>query len=244
MFSYYLALLREVPSVFRGTTESVLFWIGSIGYWVVLYFAPGLRPMTESNPWIIGLPVAVGLAYGIMRVNYARFTKLQDDAEILKRQINDTKPKLFMREALIRKVEQSVGPMWVPNHPFSVVISLDVHPQGGSVSKARVRLLVTDADLSHVPMLKEETDSYTETKLVSVRLPLDVPTGVPPCLIGLEVRFIDPRTSQRYVQCWHWKWGGSESGTFSSLFVDASINETDRLRAYLKNQFGSWGSEN
>jgi hypothetical protein len=76
MLAFYFRLLRDIPSVLRGTHEAWAYWVLSVVVPLVLLFKPEWLPVTES-PWLIIVPVGLSVLYGVLRVNYVRFCKLQ-----------------------------------------------------------------------------------------------------------------------------------------------------------------------
>src|SRR5262245_25046622 len=102
MLRFYLALILEIPSVFRTKTESYLFWVLSVAVPVWLLWRPSLRPIvdsTEFSRWFVFVPIGVSVAYGMLRANYERFNQIKqdaDDARIRLNQFLTGRPRLLL----------------------------------------------------------------------------------------------------------------------------------------------------
>lgn len=99
MLRFYLSLVRDIPSVFRDSYERWTFWILAIAAPVVLLVWPDARPMTDS-PWIIAVPVLMSVAYGMLRVNYARFKALEEIIDGLRSELSEAQQRLDTRASL------------------------------------------------------------------------------------------------------------------------------------------------
>lgn len=88
MWRFYWSLIREIPRVFRDTTEAWTFWIVSIAAPLAVLLNPQLQSWINTPPfsrWFVFAPIAVSVVYGMARVNYARFSTLtteRDDARL------------------------------------------------------------------------------------------------------------------------------------------------------------------
>lgn len=83
MVRFYASLIRDIPTVLRGTHEAWAYWLLTLIVPIVLWIWPELRPMTDT-PWLIGAPIALSVLYGMLRVNYVRFQTAEATANELR----------------------------------------------------------------------------------------------------------------------------------------------------------------
>ena len=233
MVRYDLTLLRDIPAVFRGTAEGYLFWIGTVGLPLLLYFAPRLKPMTENNPWLIGVPIALGVIYGMMRVNYLRFTKLHGDFASLSRRLDDTQPEYDDVERCIKPIP--VEGASLPKQ-FMVAVGFAIPPTRRKASEVGGQFVFTTADLLNPPAINVLLDNgYGESRTLGFAPSITFPKNYPVSFIAVRLSYLDKASGERLSQYWYWKWEGSDKdGFFSNQFDNMSKSETDRFLLYLK----------
>lgn len=80
MLKFHWSLLRAIPEVLRGTVEAWLFWLQSIIVPIVVWFYPTWRPIVDGpdfSRWAVAIPIGLTVLYGMLRVNYVKFTSVQ-----------------------------------------------------------------------------------------------------------------------------------------------------------------------
>jgi hypothetical protein len=75
MFKFYASLIAEIPTVFRGSVEGVMFWVLSVIVPVAVFFVPEWKPLTAGETfsrWLVLAPIGLSALYAIARVNFKR----------------------------------------------------------------------------------------------------------------------------------------------------------------------------
>jgi hypothetical protein len=79
MWKFYRSLLGDIPDIFRSNFEAVAFWLLAFAIPIALWIWPGWRSVIDtSNPWIVLVPTALMFGYAVLRANYQRFLKLEE----------------------------------------------------------------------------------------------------------------------------------------------------------------------
>lgn len=84
MFKFYRDLFREFPELFREKKEWADFWWAMIGPPVVSFLALVIPISAQTSGRIAAVSTGVWVFYLLLRANYRRYTRLQDQVKELR----------------------------------------------------------------------------------------------------------------------------------------------------------------
>lgn len=103
MLKFYWGLFRGIPEVLRGTTEAWIFWIQTIVVPVVVALYPKWKVYVDGptfSRWVIVFPIVLSIIYGMLRVNYVRYTELANELKAAKQRESERADNKAIRDEL------------------------------------------------------------------------------------------------------------------------------------------------
>lgn len=123
--------------------------------------------------------------------------------------------------------------------PFRIqitMLNMGVHPAKDLTGKLRI----FDQALENAPefnfdfSIANEIPHESPTPWYNDGLML--PDNVSPKYVTLEIKYYDPLLKEHYPQAFYMKWDGVKNGSTHPDFVHVSIEESDKIKDYLKKQ--------